>query len=122
VVDIQGEITTLLNTLPGINAWRNRLPVGFKNTSAAVVVKVDADQLHQSGATRTAYLQCRIYGGSEHLVDCRNVYDSVVGVLNNYNSRTISSIGAIRGQELPPEPLSGWPGYIARFEVTVKER
>lgn len=121
MIDIQGEITAILNELSGITAWRNSLPAGFKNDTPTVVVKIDGDIFHQTGATRLLVMQCRIYGGSQHLADCRNVYESVVAALSNYNSATIASIGSFRGQELPPEISTGWPGYIVRFEARVKE-
>lgn len=122
MVDVQGEITGILNAVSGLTAWRNRLPVDFTNNTPTAVVTVLDDSFHQSGATRGVLMQVRMWGGSPSLADARAVYDSVVAALSQQTTETISITGALVGVELPPEPEQGWPGWILRFSVRIKER
>jgi len=122
VVDIKGKIVDLLNAVDGLTAWRNRLPVGFKNDTPTAVVTVQDDTFHQSGATRGVLVQVRIYGGSNSLADVRAAYESVVSALEQITTSEIAITGAMRGQELTPEPETGWVEYMLRFSVRVKER
>ena len=122
MVDIQGKIVDLLNAVDGLTAWRNRLPVGFKNDVPTAVVTVQDDTFHQSGATRGVLVQVRIYGGSNSLADVRAAYESVVSALEQITTSEIAITGAMRGQELTPEPETGWVEYMLRFSARVKER
>lgn len=92
--------------------WRNSLPAGFDNT-AACVVSLLSESHHQSRADRDVRFEVRVYGGSAKSTDAALLGEEVIELLNNAYSHTlyIQRIGEIVGQELPPEPVTGWPSY-----------
>jgi hypothetical protein len=121
MVDVQAKIVTLLETA-GLDVWRNRLPAGFENDTPTVVLTTQDDDRHLSGSTRRVLCECRIYGGSASVSDLLTAYEDVVTALTMRTTSELAITGELRGQELPPEPDTGWLGYILRFEVRVKER
>jgi hypothetical protein len=120
--DIQGEIVDIIHALPNITAWRGRLPVGFKNDTKTAYVTVTDDRHHVTGATRTVQVEVRIFGGSTKLSDVRATYEAIAEALLARTSNTISITGELTGQELPPEPDTGWVSYLLRFNAMIKER
>lgn len=119
--DAQGELVTIINALEGITAWRNRLPVGFENTSAACYVRIQNDALHLTGATRNVSVVVRVYGGSAKASDLRTAVDTIISALTMKTTTTIAVIGDISRDELPPEAETGWLSANIRFNCRVKE-
>lgn len=119
--DIQGELVSIIDALDGVAAWRNRLPVGFDNTSAACYVRIQNDVLHQTGATRNVSVIVRVYGGSAKTSDLRAAMDMIIEALIMKNTSTIAVIGDISRDELPPEPETGWLSANIRFNCRIKE-
>ena len=123
MIDVVGHIVARGNALGGgITFWRNRLPARFENTAPIVVVSADIDAIHCSGADHDVMVSFRIYGGTAKLGDCASVYGDVCNLWNGYNDEVIATIGELRGQELPPDPVTGWPSYLLRARCRVKER
>lgn len=121
MTDIVGYIVEQLNKAGDIVFWRNRLPAKFDNTIPTVIVSVATDAIHVSGADRDIMLSFRIYGGTAKVSDCANVYADVCMMINCYSDERIAIIGELRGQELPPDPVTGWPSYLLRSRCRVKE-
>ena len=123
MIDVIGHIVERGNALgDGIAFWRNRLPANFKNDVATVVVSADIDAIHVSGADHDVMVSFRIYGGTAKTGDCAGVYGDVCYLLNGYNDEVIATVGELRGQELPPDPVTGWPSYLLRARCRIKER
>lgn len=120
MIDAQGIIADLISGA-GVSAWRNRLPAGHENTAPAVQIETDDDNHHQTGATRLVRFTLRVYGGSMRLQDVRSTVNAVYGALLEHNSPEVARIGAITISEPPPEPDTGWPSAVMRFEARVKE-
>jgi hypothetical protein len=93
--------------------YRNQLPQGYLNTAPAVVVSMQSEAHHQSRADRAVRFECRCYGGSAVATDAAILGELVIELLNNATSNAvdIQRIGEISAQELPPEPVTGWPSY-----------
>lgn len=113
--DAQQDLCDLLDASmeSGAAAYRTQLPRGFDNTDPAAVVTMQADRHHQSGADRDVRFEVRCYGGSGDVADAAFVYHDVLGVLTNAHDSDlhIERIGELTGQEMPPEPDTGWPSY-----------
>jgi hypothetical protein len=95
------------------DVWRNSLPAGYDNTEAACVVSLQSEAHHQSRADRDVRFEVRVYGGSAQSTEAALLGEEVIELLNNAysNALYIQRIGEIVGQELPPEPATGWPSY-----------
>lgn len=104
------------------DVWRNRLPAGYDNTAAACVVSLFGETHHQSRADRDVRFEVRVYGGSPKATDAAVLGEEVIDLLNNAwsNACYIQRVGEVVGQELPPEPDTGWPSYriTARLRMT----
>jgi len=110
------SLTTLCSFLDAslaIDVWRNHLPAGYLNTTAACVVSITSDRRHQSKASRDVFFEVRVYGGTQKSTDAATTAETIIDALNNAcdHSRSIQRIGEIGGQELPPELVTGWPSY-----------
>lgn len=119
------KVCTYLDTLleGDADVWRNQLPAGYDNTSAACVVSMAMpERHHQSKADRIAKIEVRVYGGTEVISDAAVLGEEVIDLLNNgrADALDIIRIGEVQGQELPPEPTTGWPSY--RVTATVRIR
>jgi beta-lactam-binding protein with PASTA domain len=122
LADLQGELATLIQAQTGITCWRNRLPVGFTNSAKTAFITVASDQHHTSGAMRQAVIEIRVFGGSGELASLRAAMEKIVQTLVALRTSTISKVGEINAQELPPEPDTGWVSGLIRCAATVKER
>ena len=109
------KLCTYLDTaLDGdADVWRGQLPEGYSNADPAVVVSMQTEAHHQSRADRAVRFEVRVYGGSAASSDAAILGEEVIELLNNAASYAldIQRIGDISGQELPPEPATGWPSY-----------
>jgi beta-lactam-binding protein with PASTA domain len=121
IVDIEGEIVSLINATGTVTAWRNRMNVGFSNTAKAAFVRVDNDRYHMTGKTRNVVCTIRVYGGSSKMTDLRGAVDAIVQALTMKTTTTIASTGDLTCQYLPPEPETGWPSASVRLNIRVKE-
>jgi hypothetical protein len=121
IVDIEGEVVALLNATGTVTAWRNRLNVGFTNTTKAAFVRVDTDRYHMTGKTRGVSCTIRVYGGSTKLEDLRTAVNKVVQTLTMKRTSTIANTGDVTCQYLPPEPETGWLSANVRLTIRVKE-
>ena len=95
------------------DVYRCDLPEGYDNTSPAVTVSLQTERHHQSRADKDVRFEIRVWGGSPASSDAAILGEEVIDLLNNAESHSlgIQRIGEISGQELPPEPVTGWPGY-----------
>jgi hypothetical protein len=124
MIDVLAEICDLL-TVPGWTGcavYRGQLPKGYANTSPAVVVTVGDDSHAVSSATRRVLLNFRVYGGSSSATVCAGWYNALCDRLNTAHSEHILSVGELSGQELPAEPVTGWPSYLLRAVARINER
>ena len=121
LTDVQSEIVDIIGDISGITAWQNRLPVGFENTSKTATVILETDTAHLTGATRAVFCKVRIYGGSGKLADLKSAVESIYGALAMKTTETIAITGGFVGQQLPPEPITGWVTYNLRFQIRTKE-
>ena len=122
MTDILALITDGLLPWPGVQVWRGRLPAGFKNTAPVVVVTLDGDAHADCGATRRASVSFRVYGGSATASDAGAVYSQLLNKISAANAGDVLRIGQLNGQELPPEPDTGWPAYNLRATARINER
>lgn len=106
-------LCSFLDASLAVDVWRNHAPAGFANTAAACVVSITSDKRHQSKASRDVTFDVRVYGGTVKSSDAATLAETVVDALNNAHDHSLSiqRIGEIGGQELPPEPDTGWPSY-----------
>lgn len=121
MVDALTEIIDLLTPWPGVAVWRGQLPKGFTNANPAVVVTVNGDDHSVSSATRRVVFQFRVYGGSEKATDAASTYNALADRLSAVSGGRILSVGELSGQELPADPVTGWPGYMLRAVARLSE-
>jgi len=122
MTDIIPAVIELLLPWDGVNVWHGMLPKGFANTTPTVVVTLDGDQHADSGGTRRADVSFRVYGGSGRAADARSIYRELMDRLNAANGGAVLRIGELAGQELPLEPVTGWPACNVRASVRITER
>ena len=120
MADVVNQIATYLTAaVPSAQSWRTTLPPGYSNTSAALVVNVQAARSHQTNATRGVEFTVRVYGGSNKIATATELTETVVNAINAQSSSVYGFIrfGDISWQELPPEPVTGWPSCLIRGRV-----
>jgi hypothetical protein len=122
MTDVIPAVIDLLTPWDGVAVWHGMLPKGFTNAAPAVVVTLDNDQHADSGGTRRADVSFRVYGGSGRAADARAIYRELMDRLTAANGGAVLRVGEIAGQELPLEPVTGWPACNVRAVVRVTER
>lgn len=118
---IQGVID-LITPWEGVTVWRGQLRKGYDNTYPAVVVTLDTDAHADSGSARRVGLSFRVYGGSASSAAAREIYHELCERLTAASSDTVLRVGQLSGQELPPDPVEGWPAFNLRAVARITER
>ena len=116
---------TGLYTLCGTRVWSPHLPGNFTNTAAAVTYHQEAEtQSGQNTGVITTGFVFKCYGGDKKPSAARTVYRALHDRLNmGYASVTEGAIIlAIQttALQMPPDPDTGWPAFVAKYEVTVE--
>ncbi len=113
MADVANKIAAYLNIIMDgdAQAWRTHLPAGFMNDAPTLVVSIDAARSHMTNALRGVEFSIRVYGGSNKLSDTTLLAEQVVDELNAGSSTALGFLrfGDLSWQELPPEPVTGWP-------------
>lgn len=122
MTDPLADICDYLDLLTGIHVYRGQLPKSFDNTAPCVVVSLQDDAHSVSSSTRRVIFQFRIYGGSASATVCGEWYNSVLEHLTGASYGRILHIGELSGQELPGDPVTGWPAYLLRATARINER
>jgi hypothetical protein len=118
--DVVNQIATYLGlVIPSVTAWRTTLPPGYSNATKALVVNVQAARSHQTNATRGVEFTIRVYGGSNKIATATELTETVLAAINAKSSAVYGFMrfGDLSWQELPPEPVTGWPSCLIRGRV-----
>lgn len=118
---------TPLKTLTGNNVFVGRLPEEFINTSPAIMLTTRGGLSKKEAPLYKPSFQFKIYGGTNYILDAKNVYGTVRDYLHAANSETFQS-GILNtayeeqpGQELfEPDTSPNWPYVLAFFTILFK--
>jgi beta-lactam-binding protein with PASTA domain len=119
--DVVNQIATYLDAvITTATTWRTTLPPGFGNTTPTLVVNVQATRSHNTNATRGVEFTIRVYGGSNKINVAAALAETVIDAINAASSRSVYGFmrfGDLSWQELPPEPITGWPSCLISGRV-----
>lgn len=115
--------TTLHNRV-GSRIWSPHLQKGFRNTEPAIVYWPEVEQEDGMPDVFLSSYWFRCYGGSVSATAARTTHRVLYDRLNNVfgESTTTGRIVSARfdqGQQLPPDPDTGWPTYLGKYVVEV---
>ena len=109
----------------GNNVWLTQLPQGYKNNTPAIVFWFETQKQHENSAQIVATVSFRCYGGTALPSDAESIYialrDRLQGAVEKKSSGTLVSSYEISAQQLPPDPDTGWPVYLAKFQIIAEE-
>jgi len=111
---------TTLYSLVGTRVAKRRMPSSFKNTAKALCIhdETTSTEFEPEIVWGTYVFKC--YGGTDDADDAAEVFRAVHARFHN-KAGDITSGGIVRSTfvtgTLTYEPDTGWPVYIAKFEI-----
>lgn len=101
-------------------------PKGWDNTHKAIIFHAETEAPHITRADNATTFVFKCYGGSAEFSDARAVYHQLVDYLHNARGKTtahgrIKLARCITAFQGPPEPETGWPVMVAKFEIATED-
>jgi len=112
------EPSALVTALGGDYVTANRLPAGYDNTHAAILLQQETGGAHVSGSEVSDVVICTCYGGSALDSDARAIFRALYDrCLLPAMEGEIKTVFYLNDLALPNDPDTGWPSHIGRFAV-----
>ena len=115
---------TGLYTLCATRIWWVAAPPAFDNSADAIIYHPEAEPTHPIAAVHTPTFVFKCYGGAATFASARTVYRALYDRLHNeQGAKTAGAImmaHQLTAQALPPDPDTGWPAWMARYEIVLQ--
>lgn len=117
---------TLLTYLGGNYVSTPVAKKGWSNTHRQIIFHPETETTHITRADNATTFVFKCYGGTALFSDARAVYRQLVDYLHNARGQAVAS-GRIKLARLvtafqgPPEPDTGWPVMVAKFDIATED-